>query len=106
MEIVVLAVVARCGLLGEVGPREAGAGGSGGGRVVATRRGLGGWGGGVEPGWKVWRMIMRPPQQGHGRESISGSSALASASGGSLGVGETGSSSRARAMFSARPPLA
>src|SRR5271169_237387 len=62
---------------------------------------------GVEPRSKVSMMIMRPPQQGQGCESACGSlSPLLSASvGARCGVG-TLSRCRARAMLSARPPLA
>jgi len=59
---------------------------------------------GVAPRSKVSMMIMRPPQHGHGWESIGGSPASASA--GSLFVAGRRSRSRTWAMFSARPPPA
>jgi hypothetical protein len=62
---------------------------------------------GEEPRWNVSMMTMRPPQRGHGCESGLGSLASAQlvspASGCAAG---TSSRRRARAMLSARVPLA
>ena len=60
---------------------------------------------GWQPGAKVSMTIIRPPQQGHALQSSSASSPSAVSSS-SAGVSGTPSSLRARAMFSARLPLA
>ena len=74
--------------------------------LIVAEAGVGrclGW----QPRAKVSMMNMRPPQQGHGRGSMRGSSAagVSVVSGGS-GLTGTASSSRARAMLSPREPLA
>src|SRR5216683_975290 len=62
---------------------------------------------GAEPRSKVSMMIMRPPQQGHGRARVGGSlPSLAPASAGWHWSFGSASSSRARAMLSARVVLA
>src|SRR5450631_2065440 len=59
-----------------------------------------------QPRWNVSMMIMRPPQHGQGCESVCGSLAsVLSALVASLQGFGTASSSRARAMLSARVPL-
>src|SRR6202035_3702111 len=62
---------------------------------------------GWQPRAKVSMMIMRPPQQRHGRGSTRGSSAAAvSEVPAGFGRDGTASNSRARAMLAARLPLA
>ena len=74
--------------------------------LIAALAGVGrcfGW----QPRAKVSMMIMRPPQQRHGRGSTrsSSSAAVADVSAG-FGRDGTASNSRARAMLAARLPLA
>src|SRR5260370_1265875 len=62
---------------------------------------------GWQPRAKVSMMIMRPPQQRHGRGNTRGSSAAAVADvSGCFARDGTASNSRARAMLAARLPLA
>ena len=62
---------------------------------------------GWQPAAKVSMMIMRPPQQRHGRGNTRGSSAaVVSDVSGFLEPDGTPSNSRARAMLAARWPLA
>jgi hypothetical protein len=66
-----------------------------------------GWCLGWQPRAKVSMMIMRPPQERHGRGSTRGSPAAAVADGsGCFARDGTASNSRARAMLAARLPLA
>src|SRR5260370_27364507 len=66
-----------------------------------------GWCLGWQPRAKVSMMIMRPPQQRHGRDNPRGSSAAAVADvSGCFARDGTASNSRARAMLAARLPLA
>src|SRR6267154_4521303 len=66
-----------------------------------------GWCLGWQPRAKVSMMIMRPPQQRHGRGSTRGPSAAAVADVlARFGRDGTASNSRARAMLAARLPLA
>jgi hypothetical protein len=60
---------------------------------------------GWQPGLKVAMMILRPPQQQHGRGSTQGSSAVAVVDvSGCFGRDGTASNLRARAMLAARWP--
>ena len=63
---------------------------------------------GGQPRAKISMMIIRPPQQGHGRDNMRGWSASAVASGisGCFGRDGTASKSRARVILAARLPLA
>ena len=61
---------------------------------------------GILPGSNVSMTCMRPPQHGQDVGSTRGSSAAGLAGSGLGGGGDTASSSRARAMASARLPLA
>src|SRR5882757_1564756 len=62
---------------------------------------------GEEPRWNVSMMIMRPPQHGHGCESGLGSLVSARLVSAAWGCAVDASSKRrARAMLSARVPLA
>src|SRR6266446_1364421 len=66
-----------------------------------------GWCLGWQPRAKVSMMIMRPPQQRHGRGNTWSSAAAAVADvSGCFGRDGTASNSRARAMLAARWPLA
>src|ERR1017187_3324264 len=60
---------------------------------------------GEEPRWNLSMMIMRPPQHGHGRRSGSGSPEVVVPAVLGCAVGAS-SKRRARAMLSARVPLA
>jgi hypothetical protein len=75
--------------------------------LIASGAGVGRWLG-SQPRVKVSMMIIRPPQQGHGRGSMRGWSASGVVSGisGCFGRAGTASKSRARAMLAARLPLA
>src|ERR1035437_3664522 len=61
---------------------------------------------GSHPRAKVSMTIVRPPQHGHGRGSMRGSSIAALGGSGCFVGAGTASSSRARAIFSDRLPLA
>lgn len=60
---------------------------------------------GEQPRSNVSMMAMRPPQRGHEGESVAGSVSLSARAASFRGLGAA-SNSRARMMFSARPPLA